>query len=297
MNKPDMNKEYLFPDCLCEANRFMRVFLYENPPAGETVFNLDYEERYYREVLRCDVCGHYVSVHNMDMDKLYEGEWVNATYKDEGRMKRTFEHIIFLSPPKSDNAGRVSRLVAFTQSFFSPEKKQSGNPSILDVGSGLSVFLHKMKDHGFTCTALDPDERCAEHARRVVGVEAVCGDFMKVKDLGQHDIITLNKVLEHVKNPVTMLVRTRDHLKSGGFVYIEVPDGEAAEREGPDREEFFVDHYHVFSAVSTAILAARTGFRVQILERLKEPSGKFTIRAFLIPSDQSGYHRGKRHER
>jgi hypothetical protein len=78
-----------------------------------------------------------------------------------------------------------------------------------------------------------------------------------------------------------MLRRARGCLAPGGFVYVEVPDGEAAADAGADREEFFVDHWHVFSPASLALLARQAGFRTIALERLREPSGKFTLRAFL----------------
>ena len=57
-----------------------------------------------------------------------------------------------------------------------------------------------------------------------------------------------------------MLARARDFVAHGGVVYVEVPDGEAAAEEGAAREEFFVEHLHVFSAASLALLADRAGF-------------------------------------
>jgi hypothetical protein len=37
---------------------------------------------------------------------------------------------------------------------------------------------------------------------------------------------------------------------------------------------------------SLALLATRAGFRVQTLERLREPSTKFTLRAFLTAAPE-----------
>ena len=78
-----------------------------------------------------------------------------------------------------------------------------------------------------------------------------------------------------------MLRRAGPWLADGGLVYIELPDGEAASAEGFGREEFFIEHYHVFSASSIALLAARAGFRMLQVERLREPSTKFTLCGFL----------------
>ena len=95
------------------------------------------------------------------------------------------------------------------------------------------------------------------------------------------DAITFNKVLEHVEDPVAMLAAARPLLAAGGFVYVEVPDAEGAAAHGPGREEFFIEHHHVFSAASTAMMAARAGLATLAVERLREPSGKFTLRAFF----------------
>jgi SAM-dependent methyltransferase len=228
------------------------------------------------------LCGHFLAVHAMGMHGLYTGDYVSSTYGEDG-MQRAFERIIALPPAQSDNIGRVQRLLVFAAQHFPPTTFAARPPTVLDVGSGLCVFLYQMRLAGWQCTAIDPDARAARHARERVGVTAVCGDFMASQELGRFDVVTFNKVLEHVADPVSMLARSARHLREGGFVYIELPDGEAALTEGPERQEFFIDHWHVFSAASLAILATRAGFRLQALERLHEPSGKYTLRAFLVP--------------
>ena len=157
--------------------------------------------------------------------------------------------------------------------------------TILDIGSGLGVFPYAIKKVGWNCTALDPDVRSVRHAREIVGVEAIHGDFMEVQDIGQFDIITFNKVLEHIVDPIAMLTKSSRHLLSTGFVYIEVPDGESAVVDGSEREEFFIDHFHIFSLTSLSLLSTYANFSVQTIERIREPSGKYTLRAFLQPID------------
>ena len=267
--------------CPCGADRFTTVHTYFAPPAGETRF--PWASPYRRELVRCSVCGHFLSFHQMDDRTLYDGSYVNATYGGDDGLRATFERITRLDPAQSDNVGRVARVRAFAEQHFGVRPR---GPSILDVGSGLCVFLHRMRALGWDCTALDPDPRAARHARETVGVRAVCADFMGAEplDLGRFDVLSFNKVLEHVRDPIAMLRRSARHLAAGGFVYIELPDGEMAIGDpiGPAREEFFIEHHHVFSAASLALLSARAGFRLAALERLQEPSTKYTLRAFLL---------------
>ena len=81
-----------------------------------------------------------------------------------------------------------------------------------------------------------------------------------------------------------MLRHAHACLAMGGAVYVELPDGEAAATEGEGREEFFIDHHHVFSRRSIRILAHSAGFEVIAVEALREPSSKYTLRAFLEPA-------------
>ena len=267
--------------CLCGAEGFETAFVYSVPPDGEVRFPLGASERYYRELWRCRSCGHFLAVHDMDLSGLYAGAYVDSTY-GAGGIRRAFERIVALDPSRSDNVGRVRRITEFAAGLF--DGRDQRVPSVLDVGSGLCVFLHRLKAQtGWQCTALDPDPRAVAHARDVVGVDAVCGDFMELSRLGCFDVITFNKVLEHVSDPVAMLARAADHVDPGGFVYLELPDGEAAATEGPGREEFFIDHHHVFSTRSIEILLEKAGFRALAIERLREPSTKFTLRAFAAP--------------
>jgi SAM-dependent methyltransferase len=263
--------------CPCGGDRFTTVHTYFAPPAGEVRFASAPADSYRRELYRCSLCGHFISVFEL-AHAFYAGEYVDATYGDAGGMRTTFDRIMALPPERSDNAGRVARIEAFAAAHL-----PAGARRILDVGSGLCVFLARMKANGWQCTALDPDPRAATHAREVAGVTGICGSLPNAA-LGTFDAIAFNKVLEHVADPIALLAAAKPLVAEHGFVYVELPDGEAAARDaGFGREEFFVEHLHVFSMASLARLAERAGFEVRELERLREPSSKFTLRAFLTP--------------
>jgi SAM-dependent methyltransferase len=266
--------------CPCEGAHCRTRFEYREPPPGEVRFDLGNPDAYRRELRECGACGHFFSAHEIAMDRLYTGGYVDANYGTKG-IGEQFARINALDPARSDNVGRVERVHAYASKRLDEAGVPAAPRTVLDIGSGLCVFLHRMKQRGWDCTALDPDPRTAGHARDTVGINAYCGDFFAAGDLGRFHLVTFNKVLEHVTDPVAMLAKSRRHLLEGGLVYIELPDGPAAARVGGDREEFFIDHWHAFSPVSIAMLAERSGFDLLLSERLVEPSGKYTLRAFL----------------
>ena len=220
----------------------------------------------------------------MDLSTLYEIDYVDKTYGGSDEVRQAYERIMGLDPCKSDNAGRVDRIVRFAGQHFG----DTSNLKVLDIGSGLGVFLSRVRHvTDWTCTALEPDSRLAEHAEETLGIEAVCEDYRKLEWDREFDIICLNKVLEHIEEPLGVLQRCRSDLASGGFLYLELPDGEAAvdDADGYGREEFVVEHHHVFSMASMEILTRRAGFRSIKLERLCEPSTKYTLYSFLEPTE------------
>jgi SAM-dependent methyltransferase len=223
-----------------------------------------------------------ISVHDMDTAALYEGAYVDATYGKA--LVDAYARITALPSNRSDNAGRVQRVLRFAREHLA---EREGPPTILDVGSGLCVFLDRMKPEGWDCTALDPDQRAVDHAVMRVGVKGVCADFMNAGDLGQFDVVAFNKVLEHVEDPVAMLAKAGNYCKPDGFIYVELPDGEAASEHGPEREEFFIEHHHIFSKKSLELLAQKTNFRSVCMERLQEPSTKYTLCVFLVAAERA----------
>lgn len=264
------------PCRFCGADDWSFLAVFDAPPAGETDFGFS---PYRRAMWQCGGCRHIINVHDLNLDGIYDADYWDRTYGGD-RMAETFAKIMGLPPEKSDNRARVERVDAVARRLGGLDRAGE----LLDVGSGLAVFPAAMREAGWGCTALDPDTRGAQHAREKADVDAVAGDFMQV-DLGKSfDLITFNKVLEHVRDPVAMLTRAALFLKPHGIVYVELPDGEGAIVESAEREEFFVEHHDAYSAASLNLLAVQAGFRVELIERVREPSTKYTLRAFLTVS-------------
>lgn len=264
--------------CDCEQRDLQAAYNYCMRPERETSFPISgaYERRYDF----CNRCGHFFGRHNMDLSALYDGDYLDATYGDAARMRASYERIIALPDGRSDNRARVRRV----NDFMSARSEAVGR-RLLDIGAGLGVFCHGMVAAGWSCTAFDTDRRFADHISAILGIETVTGDFLlyPMEKLGVFDLVALNKVLEHVEDPVGILAKAGLAARPGGIIYLEVPDGEAASPFGQDREEFFIEHHHVFSPASVTATVERAGLRLLRLERLHEPSDKYSLAIFAAP--------------
>ncbi len=265
---------------MCRGTDLLVHFTYDVPPPLETRFPLAEGRTYWRELHRCTQCGHYLEWFEADQSALYGGEYVSTTYGDSAGIRRTYDKINALAPEQSDNVGRARFVDGYCRSRWPTDRLRDQRPRLLDVGAGLGVFPHRMKEAGWDCTTLDMDERLITHHRDVIGVSGVCADVQTVEGIGTFDLITFNKVLEHIVDPIAVLASVRRLLRVDGLVYIELPDGEAAEAEGKEREEYLLGHHHVFSFASYALLIARAELTLVACERLQEPSSKYTLRGF-----------------
>jgi 2-polyprenyl-3-methyl-5-hydroxy-6-metoxy-1,4-benzoquinol methylase len=264
------------PPCrFCDGDH-QRIASYDAPPDGETDFGIT---PYRRTLWQCRRCGHVINLHGFDLEaSLYEGEYASATYGE--KMRETFTKIMKLPPERSDNRQRIAVINAFAETMGWIEQR-----SCLDVGSGLGVFPAGMREVGWNCTALDPDRDATRMIGELAKVETLTGDFMTISTDERFDLLSFNKVLEHVRDPVTMLARSKAFLSERGAVYVELPDGEAALLDaGPEREEFFVEHFDAYSTASIALLIRASGFNTLSVDRVREPSGKYTLRAFAQPT-------------
>jgi SAM-dependent methyltransferase len=207
---------------------------------------------------------------------LYSGDYVAATYG--ANLDAIFDKIVNLDSSKSDNANRALRV----HDFYDKWQKSELAPTVLDVGSGTGVFPYAMKKLGWICTAIDPDPVACEHIERRLGIQTICGDFfnLELEKIGKFSLISFNKVLEHIENPIEMLVAGKELLSQAGIIYIEVPDGDSAFRANPAHEEFFIEHHHAFSISSLALMIERSGLICLEISRIVEPSGKYTIYCF-----------------
>ena len=263
---------------ICGSARQEHILDIRRKPDCEVDYGIP-EEKYFREVFRCIKCGVYNNFHNLiDEKNFYSGHYNLSISND---LQKRFEKIISIADEKSDNKQRVKRIMQFINS-----DKTSGRPKkILDVGSGTCVFLYELKNNfEIEAYCVDPDPLAIEHAKRNVSLkEAYVGTIFDIDFKNKFDVITFNKVLEHVKNPLDILSHAQSLLNEDGFIYIELPESDRIFNSNAidKRAEFALEHYSIYNEKSMNYMAKALNMDLIDFETITDPSGKFTIYGFM----------------
>jgi|TARA_B110000977_G_scaffold168159_1_gene217194 2-polyprenyl-3-methyl-5-hydroxy-6-metoxy-1,4-benzoquinol methylase len=262
-------KNYFVINNSCK-HKFVAVKKYVSRPKGETRFPI--LGKYKRKYLKCLICDHHIGSHNYDLTKLYDGNYINKTYGGYKGLIERFKKISTLKKSHSDNYLRCKRLV----NFFLKKKKSI---KVLDVGAGIGIFPYKLKSEKFNDIHLiETDNTNIKFLKDYLNFKNTFNSPNKINKKISFDLITLNKVIEHIPDPKKFVQTYMKKLNTGGYLYIEVPDVDAKfDSVGYNREEFFIEHHHVFSKKSLELMLKKLKLKILKLEKLIEPSSKYTI--------------------
>ena len=110
-----------------------------------------------------------------------------------------------------------------TYPIFSHNKNR--NLEILDVGCGDGYFLNKAQQFGYLCYGTEYHETLVQHLKdnRIIATIKI-ENFVDTNNREQFDIIRINHVIEHVKDPGHILSVARQLLKRNGELVIGTPN-------------------------------------------------------------------------
>ncbi len=142
--------------------------------------------------------------------------------------------------------------------------KQTGK--ILDVGCGTGAFLHTMKQGGWQCTGIEPDDAARIKAAELYGVQPLAAEELFTLPENTFDAITLWHVLEHVHELEKYAVQLRELLAPGGTLFIAVPNYTSYDAVYYKKYWAAYDvprHLYHFSPASMKLLAENHGLVIQ----------------------------------
>jgi 2-polyprenyl-3-methyl-5-hydroxy-6-metoxy-1,4-benzoquinol methylase len=141
------------------------------------------------------------------------------------------------------------------------EAARSGRLSVLDVGSGSGEFVYAAKLAGHQVTGIEPHQGYSKYVADTFGL-TVYNDTIETAPIlpESQDVITLNHVLEHMRDPVASLSRLNSWLRPGGILFVEVPDIEHR-NHAPDHF-FHYAHIYNFNHRTLEAVLRKAGFEV-----------------------------------
>jgi trans-aconitate methyltransferase len=140
---------------------------------------------------------------------------------------------------------------------------------ILEAGAGKGEFLSlfSAKYPNWKMSAFEPSQSYDNLAYALPQVDTKrCNYFDFDLNDEKADIVVALGVLEHVENPLHMLVWANSQLKDGGCFYIRVPNF----NKNPN-DLFCADHLSKITVPTIRVLAEAAGFEIEVIEETGVP--------------------------
>ena len=247
---------------------------------------------YSRKLLDCNSCGLVTNVLPSQSQELLADireSYYEVDFADDSIAEK-YSRIMGLKHANSDNRQRVDRIIH----FFGGSASNLGTMSVVSVGEGLGVFLSALREivgTSWHLDAIESDPLVASHLRDLGLFGVIQGSFPGTLETSEpesqgclesgYNLVTLNKVLEHLEEPVAFLgTVSRLMASEKSILYIEVPDKASIEALPTNDNAMGPLHCHLYSMASLLMCIEKSGLSCVEIGRITEPSGKRSLYAF-----------------
>ena len=93
--------------------------------------------------------------------------------------------------------------------------------TLLDIGAGVGLLLDEARKMGYSVIGFEPSKASVVAAKKYFGIPLINAEFTVIEDV---DIIVINHVLEHLKNPRAVIKLCAKTLGNTGTLVIGVPN-------------------------------------------------------------------------
>jgi 2-polyprenyl-3-methyl-5-hydroxy-6-metoxy-1,4-benzoquinol methylase len=244
------------------------------PLCGSEQFRTAFEEPPY-SVRRCERCGMGWASPRFDQERLQEiyksdNYWRSPSPKFQGYTDYRGDERLYL--------GTFRKRLRFVLRN-GPHSGRS-----LDVGSAAGFCMAAARELGFEAHGLEISETIASHARERFEFDTIhIGPLQNAPyPEGHFDLITMWDVVEHVVDPVALLVKGRELLRPGGLLVIETQDIDSrfARLLGPRWHHYkHEEHIYHFNPATVRTLLVRAGF--DVVKLTHRYGGKYVSMHFI----------------
>lgn len=213
-------------------------------------------------LFRCRACS-FVTVHPLPDIETVEAHY-NATRTGEGKQQQRRKLVAgFLA--KSNNPKRD-----FFGSVLSRVSAMLGKPAldILEIGSGLGVFVQYANSTGHDATGTEVTKEYAEMSSELLNGRIIHVEGDRYTDRfkrASFDLIYMEHVFEHVLHPEAILSQIRQLLRPGGVLLLAVPNIDSLSSRLQGKYWAWAvppDHLYFYNQSNLSLLLEKHGFAV-----------------------------------
>lgn len=222
----------------------------------------------------CQICnGPTIQVFSVGQFPLYRcrscGLEGLSPQPDDQILERIYGEDYFLGSRDAEATQLMDKMKGLTAEKYLQILKQKvevDSPRLIEIGCGGGEFLEKAMGSGFDAAGLEISSNAVQSANRKLGIPRVVeGDLLDLDldNLGVFDCCVLLDVLEHVRDPVAFLKRSKSLLAKNGICFIVTPslNSWSARLLGRYWMEYKPEHLFYFNRRNIVRILNDAGFR------------------------------------
>jgi len=162
------------------------------------------------DVIDCRACGfRHIDplLSDEELQKFYDGEFYEKERPD------------YFARAEADKEWWMLRY----HHYYELLEAHAPGRRILDIGSGPGYFLEAGRMRGWDVLGFEPSRIAAEYTAGR-GIAVVNGFFSADKAQGPFDVISMNLVLEHLRDPIGLVEQAKSVLAPGGLLFVSSPN-------------------------------------------------------------------------
>lgn len=164
---------------------------------------------------------------------------------------------------------RVRKFTLSSKRRFIESETQQTKGMLLDIGAGSGAFVHHMKTSGWAVEGVEPDSGAIERAAREYQLSLKPSSALFNFEEHSFDAVTMWHVLEHVHDLHGYIKQIKKIIRSGGTVFIAVPNYTSYDAEHYQSSWAAYDvprHLYHFSPAAMIELMKKHGFTVKKMQ-------------------------------
>lgn len=139
---------------------------------------------------------------------------------DESDVDEKYRYLEILEQDtgRSPFPGQVARKRSLSiLQYLRKRVKLSGVNEVLDYGGGDGSLMQAFREMGMSCFLVDYNKNC------LPGIRKLADTVHRLSPESAFDLIICSHVMEHIAEPLKVILTLSQHLRTGGYLFIEVP--------------------------------------------------------------------------